>query len=348
MKLRNIVLMLALMATVSLTAQPVGWASVGGTTDGGKGQNAVVVGTADELRKALAQNDSTPCTIYLKGRISLPGLLRVKSVANKSLIGLKGSALVNDRYTLDKDSTGILLFDRCRNIVLRNITFIGPGAFDRDANDNLCISRSERIWVDHCDCQDGMDGNFDCNAGSDLITVSWCRFRYLRQPWPKLADDTNDDHNSDHRFSCLWGSNDRDQRCIGRLRTTFDHCWWDEGCRARMPFVRFGSIHLLNCLYASSVASVYIQARFRSNVLAEGCVFRLGEDTRLFQTPSSSKPEFRDYNIRFRRCLGADDHEERYGEADYFAPPYDYAAQPVSDVETAVRAAAGATLDIAL
>ena len=165
MKLRNIVLMLALMATVSLTAQPVGWASVGGTTDGGKGQNAVVVGTADELRKALAQNDSTPCTIYLKGRISLPGLLRVKSVANKSLIGLKGSALVNDRYTLDKDSTGILLFDRCRNIVLRNITFIGPGAFDRDANDNLCISRSERIWVDHCDFQDGMDGNFDCNAG---------------------------------------------------------------------------------------------------------------------------------------------------------------------------------------
>lgn len=337
-----------LLCAAPLLAQPRGWATMNGGTDGGRGQNPIVVTTCQELVKALGKRDTTRRTIYVKGRIDMPGLQRVKEVSNKTIIGLPGSSLVNDRYTLEKDSSGILYFDRCHNIVLQNLTFLGPGAFDRDANDNLCVSRSTHIWVDHCDFQDGMDGNFDCNSGSDLITVSWCRFRYLKQPWPKLADDDNPDHNSDHRFSNLWGSSDRDTiNSQGRLRTTFDHCWWDEGCRARMPFVRFGQIHLLNCLYSSSVASVYVQSRFRSNVLAEGCVFvSKSKNLKLFQTPSSSKPEFQDYNIRFRSCQGADDLEQRHGNTPYFEPPYAYEAQCACQVEATVSASAGATLAI--
>ena len=344
--MKKLLLITMMMLPLALTAQPIGWASFGGVTDGGNGEQPTIVTNYDELRHALVQKDSTRRTIYLKGRIEVPGLLRVKSVSNKSIIGLPGSSLVNDRYTLAKDSTGILMLDRCRNIILQNITFLGPGAFDRDANDNLIVSRSERIWVDHCDFQDGMDGNFDCNSGSDLITVSWCRFRYLKQPWPKLADDPNDDHNSDHRFSNLWGSSDREgPRSEGRLRTTFDHCWWDEGCVARMPFVRFGKIHLLNCLYASSVATVYVQSRFRSNVLADACVFvKMSKKLKLFQTPSSSRPEYQDYNIRFSNCLGADDLEQRHGDADYFTPPYKYQRQAASEVAATVKAGAGATL----
>lgn len=343
---RHLTTVMALLVSLCCWAQPIGWASVDGTTDGGRGENPVVVTTYKQLRKALAQGDTLRRTIYLQGRIVLPKPARVKEVSNKTIIGLAGSSLVNDRYTLDRDSTGILLFDGCRNIVLQNITFKGPGAFDRDANDNLCFSRSERIWVDHCDFQDGMDGNFDCNAGSDLITVSWCRFRYLKKPWPKLADDTNDDHNSDHRFSSLWGSNDRDgARCEGRLRTTFHHCWWDEGCVARMPFVRFGQVHLLNCLYSSSVATVYVQARYHSNVLVEGCAFTNRKaGNKLFQTPSASNAKYQDYNIRFSRCLGADDLEQRHGDAPYFTPPYDYSPDPAADVERMVKAGAGATL----
>ena len=329
-----------------VSAQPVGWASVDGTTTGGRGENPVVVTNFDELRRALASKDTTFQTVYLKGRIDVPGLLRVRGMKNKSVIGLPGSALVNDKYTIKKDETGILMLDDCHNIILQNITFLGPGAFDRDASDNLCLTRSTRIWVDHCDFQDGMDGNFDSNAGSDYITVSWCRFRYLKKPWPKLADDQNDDHNSDHRFSNLWGSSDRDMRSEGRLRTTFSHCWWDEGCKARMPFVRFGQIHLLNCLYSSSEASVYVQSRFRSNVLVEGCVFtNVPRGNKIFQTPFSSKPEYQDFNIRFRGCIGAEDMEQRHGDADYFTPPYQYTASPASAVEKTVRARAGATLN---
>ncbi|MCR4584070.1 MAG: hypothetical protein K5764_11045, partial [Prevotella sp.] len=170
--------------------------------------------------------------------------------------------------------------------------------------------------------------------------------RYLKQPWSKLADDTNDDHNSDHRFSNLWGSSDREISSTGKLRTTFDHCWWDEGCRARMPFVRFGTIHLLNCLYSSSVASVYVQARYRSNVLVDACAFvNKSDKANLFQTPSSQSAA-RDYNIRFRNCLGAPDMEQRYGDADYYEPCYSFKASPSSEVEDTVKGAAGATMNI--
>ncbi|MCR4604067.1 MAG: chromophore lyase [Prevotella sp.] len=347
---RHLLLFAALLlGTLSTDAQPTGWATIDGGTDGGRGENAIVVTTYQELVHALGKRDSTYRTIYVKGHIDFPGMLRVKDVSNKSLIGLPGSALVNDRYTLDKDSTGILRLDRCKNMILQNITFLGPGAFDRDANDNLCVSQSSHIWVDHCDFQDGMDGNFDCNSGSDLITVSYCRFRYLKAPWPKLADDTNDDHNSDHRFSSLWGSSDREGMISGgRLRTTFYRCWWDDGCRARMPFVRFGKMHMLNCLYSSNVAKVYIQARYRSNVFVEACAFvNKPRDLKLFEKPSSSKPTFQDYNLRFCNCLGADDLEQRHGQEPYFEPPYPYEAGPASEVETVVRQSAGATLSIA-
>ena len=345
--MKQLLSLLLLLAAVSTQAQqPVGWASQDGGTDGSRMLSPDTVTTCQQLRKALVKGDSTRRTIYLKGRISVPGLQRVKNVANKTIIGLPGSALVNDKYTLEKDSSGILMLDHCHNIILRNVTFIGPGAFDRDANDNLTLSATTHVWVDHCDFQDGMDGNLDCSNGSDYITISWCRFRYLRQPWPKLPDDTNPDHNSDHRFSNLWGSSDREsQHSEGRLRTTFDHCWWDEGCRARMPFVRFAQIHLLNCLYSSSLATVYVQARYKSNVLVENCAFvNKPKGIKVYQTPSKSNVEFSDYNIRFHGCIGADDLEQRSGQAEYFTPPYSYNADAAATVEQQVRAAAGATL----
>ncbi len=347
---KTIIFLWTLLLFTTMTAQPVGWASVEGVTDGGRGENPVVVRSYDDLCKALHKGDTVRRTIYIDGQIVVPGLFQLKGICNKSIIGLTGAALVNNKYTLVKDSTGIMELNNCRNIIIQNITFLGPGAFDRDASDNLLVSRSEHIWVDHCDFQDGMDGNFDCNQGSDLITVSWCRFRYLKQPWPKLADDTNDDHNSDHRFSNLWGSSDREgTRSSGKLRTTFDHCWWDDGCRMRMPFVRFGQIHLLNCLYSSNVASVYIQARYQSNILVDACAFiNKPKKVHVFQTSANAREGYRDYNIRFRHCLGTENKEERYGDTPYFNPPYKYAADNASFVESLVKQSAGATLRIEL
>lgn len=40
----------------------------------------------------------------------------------------------------------------------------------------------------------------------------------------------------------------------------------------------------------------------------------------------------------FRGSLGADDLQQRHGDADYFVPPYAYDAEPASTVEASVRA----------
>ena len=328
--------------------RPVGWASVDSVTDGSRDENPVVVTTCEQLRSLFVENSTTPLTIYIKGEISVPTQLLMKRMGNVTIYGLPGSALVNNKHTTHSDSTGILALDRCHNIILRNITFKGPGAFDRDANDNLTVSRTRHIWVDHCDFQDGMDGNFDCNKTSDYITVSWCHFHYLIKPWPVLASDKNDDHTNDHRFSNLWGSGDRDSITDrGHLNTTFVNCWWGEGVRTRMPFARFGRIHILNCLYSSSVLSTCFNVRFLSNFYVEKCSFTTERaQNNVYQMASSGHNTA---NITIRDCYGVADKQDRIGRRPYYTPDYayhGYDAKLVESVVTNKDNGAGATLEI--
>jgi pectate lyase len=65
------------------------------------------------------------------------------------------------------------------------------------------------IWVDHCDFQDGVDGNFDANNGSDHLSITWCRFRYLIAPWAGGSGGSND-----HRNTNLWGGSDSNTKDV--------------------------------------------------------------------------------------------------------------------------------------
>ena len=56
---------------------------------------------------------------------------------------------------------------------MRNITFKSAGACDFNARDNMIIQASNHIWIDHCDFQDGVDGNFDIVHASDFISVTF-------------------------------------------------------------------------------------------------------------------------------------------------------------------------------
>lgn len=326
----------AMGQTAIETEAVVGFAGIGSGVTGGNGQNPVTVTTLKEFKRAL--QDTLPRTIYVSGTLVFPKKMGVDDIRDKTIIGLPGAVFENTRVTEEPDSSGILSLNTSHNVIIRNITFKGAGAYDIDGSDNLCLSRSTNIWVDHCDFQDGVDCNFDCSKESDNITVSWCRFRYLIAPKSGGSGGS-----ADHRFSNLWGGSDKYKKDEGKLKTTFAFCWWDEGCQQRMPRVRYSQMHIVGCLFSSSVAKYCIGAGYRSNIFVDRSVF-VGQKSP-WKCYATSKG-YTDYNIRFSGCVGATDAEERSGDVEYFDPNsfYPTLSFNVADVEAAVRTRAGATL----
>ena len=341
-------------ASVSVVAgrpTTVGWASVGSLTTGGNDENAVIVTTLSQLNNALEQAQNrinedakNKMTIYVKGQIETNGYVYVEGVKNLTIYGLPGSSMINNNRN-EKNKTGIMFINGCENIIIRNMTFKGAGAYDIDGNDNLTINSSSHVWIDHCDFQDGVDGNFDCINQSNYITVSWCRFRYLIPPKTSSTGASND-----HRFSNQWGDDDKaaDNGC---LNTTFACCWWDEGCRERMPRIRFGKVHILNCLYSSSVATYCIGAGYRCNAYVENCAFTSDKTKKTPWKNCATIGSYTDYNITLCGNKGAGDAQKRSGNIDFFIPSeyYNYEVYDVNNVESMVSnqiTGAGATLDI--
>ena len=354
-KLACLILLLATtivaQAIPSNSSTPVGWASVGASVTGGNDENPVVVTTLAELESALqtarnnTKNDAnSKMTIYVKGEIETSGYVYVQDTKNLTIYGLPGSAMVNKNRT-EKAKTGIMLIKRCQNLIMRNMTFKSAGAYDIDGNDNLTLQSSEHIWIDHCDFQDGVDGNFDCNNQANYVSVTWCRFRYLIEPKAGGSGGSND-----HRFSNLWGGSDTasDEGC---LNTTFACCWWDEGCRERMPRIRFGKVHVLNCLYSTTLANYCVGVGYRSNVYIEKCAFTSSKAKATPWKNYATKTGYTDYNVTVTGNLGATDTQKRSGSIEYFIPSsqYQYETLEASEVEAAVAdpsTGAGATLNI--
>lgn len=329
---------------------PLGWASVDGSTTGGNDENPVTVTTLAELQTAFANATSAykadknaKATIYIGGEIKTSAMINLQDVGNVTIYGLPGSALINENRDV-KSSTGVLQIKRANNIILRNLTIKGAGAYDIDGNDNLTIDNCSHVWVDHCDFQDGIDGNFDCKNMSDYISVTWCRFRYLIAPKEGGSGGSND-----HRFSDLWGSDDGVTSDVGHLNTTFANCWWDEGCVERMPRVRYGQIHIVNSLYSSTVASYCIGAGYDSNIYVENSVFASPAAKATPWKNAATSAGYTDYNITLVGNGNAADAQSGSGGKEYYVPTYDlqaYDAKFVVDALTNAETGAGATLDI--
>ena len=321
---------------------PVGWGTVGGSITGSSNKNSVTVTTASEFLSAMAGTSAK--TIYVKGTLTFTGRQTINGAQNKTVYGLSGSSLSNTTHTSTVANTGILTLKNCSNIIFRNLTFKGAGAYDVDGYDNLTLQGCQYIWIDHCDFQDGVDGNLDCNNGSDNICVTWCRFRYLISPWTGGSGGS-----SDHRFSNLWGSGDsaasKDQ---GKLRTTFANCWWDEGCRERMARIRFGQVHIVNCLYSSSVANYCVGAGYKSNIYVEKSAFTSSKAQKTPWKNCATSSGYTDYNITLTGNSGASDTQSRSGSNSYFNPYsyYSYSPMAASKVQSEVSTYAGATLSV--
>lgn len=307
---------------------PVGYGA--GVTGGGTptASNTVTVSTASDFSSALSGSKSV---ILVSGTINTS---RVScSASNISIIGLPGAKLVNLDQTAD--GSGILHLKSGSNVIIRNITFIGPGAYDVDGWDCLTNKGCTKLWVDHCEFQDGMDGNFDNTNSADNITVSWCKFTYLKPP--KAGGSGGSD---DHRFSNLVGGSDSDTPSDGKYSITWLNCWWADGCVDRMVRARNAQIDMLNCYWNSKVASKNIHLSPGSEgtyVYVENGVFQCTGDIVSFEKTGNN-------NVKFVNCTGGGANTGSVS-----APSYSWSSTPVGTVVSMVSNAtcgAGATLKV--
>jgi pectate lyase len=310
----------------------------GAGTTGGGNATPVTVSTYSALKSALTASGSA--VILVSGTIDFDaggGMMKIVAT-NKTLIGLPGAKFVNNNQSV----SGILYFNTgSSNLIIRNIIFVGPGAWDDNGNDNLTIKPVDKLWVDHCEFQDGEDGNFDNSGATDNVTVSWCKFSYLKAPRPVGSGSGT---TADHRFSDLIGGNASDAPSDGHYSITWENCWWGSGCVERMPRARNAELHILNCYYTSPNAKVPIG--IGGGAKNSTCYVENTDFSKL-----SVSPIFKDYSsndggsvaLTFSGCLN------NSGSAGSAAskPSYSYTTYPVANVAAAVSnpsCGAGATL----
>jgi len=324
-------LSLSLSAQQYVMSAPEGFGA--GATGGGNA-TPVTVSTYADLTAKLKL--TTPQVILVSGTINCTYTSLL--VTNKTIIGLPGARLVSTDQTAA--GSGILsLKPGSDNIIIRNLIFEGPGAYDVDGHDNL-TSEATNLWVDHCEFQDGMDGNFDNKGAADNVTISWTKFTYLKTP--KAGGSGGAD---DHRFSDLVGSSKSDAPSDGHYSITFKNCYWAEGCKERMPRARNAELHILNCYYNTSVSgSLAIGLGGGNNntsCYVEGTDFaKIGTAFKSYISTDGGT-----VGITFSNCLkpGTD-----FGDA-VAKPTYSYTTLAVNDVAgyiTNASCGAGATLQV--
>lgn len=259
----------------SVTDTPPGWASANGGTTGGAGGTEVTVTTMADLQKYA--KSSGKIIIWVKGVLGSYGTRgngnsdRVVLASDKSILGLPGAHV-----------KGGFDINNVKNVVIRNLIVEGPGAVDNDGGtagegrqDAISIvNEAKNIWLDHLTVMDGEDGNADVTKASDFVTMSWCKFTYTDKSYESGVSGMS------HRFCNLIGGGDTEKSSAGvasdgKLNVTFYKTWWGPGVAERMPRVRFGKVHVANCLFNSTDKGQghCVRGGFKADLLVESNVF---------------------------------------------------------------------------
>ena len=256
---------LALGATVATSAFAVtapdlpmaGWATQNGGTTGGAGKTVVTVSNVSDLRKYAEAGNYT---IYVKpGTYTVPSKSAIKVGNNVTIYGYQG-AILAQTYTGTTKEDNTIMNVAGKNVIIRNLTFKGAGAVDKDAGDCLHVQGGTNVWLDHLDVYDGEDGNLDVINGANYVTISWTRFHYTSA-------------SKEHQFSNLIGNSDGKTSDDGKLKTTLHHNWWDDGVKERMPRVRYGQVHVANNLFTTNSFSTCVRAGKSADLRVENNVF---------------------------------------------------------------------------
>lgn len=266
-------------------ASPLGFASIAAhgveCTTGGSDAAPIVVRTAAQLRDAVEKRDirdkaarTAPSRVVIvEGDIDLgvlanerPGhtlrsVGRIQVGSNVTVRGAPGATLRG----------GMLEVKGGHNVIIQNLRFRGlweldpSGKYDELGWDYVRITsagpqRSHHVWVDHCDFEKAYDGLLDINEGSDLVTVSWCRF-------------AGDAGGPQKKVSLVGSSSDPEKAALdrGRLNVTYHHNWFTR-IEERTPRARFGNIHFFNNLVEG--ANCATMSLCGAVTLVENCVYR--------------------------------------------------------------------------
>ncbi|QBN19530.1 T9SS type A sorting domain-containing protein [Flavobacterium nackdongense] len=329
------------------TPEGFGEAATGGGTP--TVSNTVTVTTYTQFKNALTSTAASTAVILVSGTIDC--VYTSVLLTNKTIVGLPGARLRNNQITIGNSTTsaqnsGILYIKAgSNNVIVRNLIFEGPGAYDVDGRDNL-TNEGRNIWVDHCEFQDGMDGNFDNKGECDNTTISWCKFTYLK---PAIAGGSGG--SADHRFSNLVGSAIDDlPSSDGRYSVTFKNCYWAEGCKARMPRARNAELHVLNCYFKTNVSGASAvglgAGNSGTNCYVENCNF---EQIATISSPVTEGTGTT--SVKFDGCTKGTTPTPVTGLDKLTAtkPTYTYTVFPVDNVASYVSNAtcgAGATLNV--
>ncbi|HTF81140.1 MAG TPA: T9SS type A sorting domain-containing protein, partial [Cytophagales bacterium] len=257
--------------------------------------------------------------VHIQGTIAIPsgGRITIQNQSGKSIIGLPGSKLTSSDQS--KSSSGILYLKTSSNIIMRNVTFQGPGSKDVDGYDLMTIEGGDHIWIDHCDFIDGLDGNFDIKRQANYIAVTWCKFSYTSK-------------SSNHQFSNLIGHDDSFTADKNHLKITFQYNWWADGVVERMPRVRFGQVHVVNNYFSSTKADYNIAAGVGADILVENNFF--GYETEYIDLSKS------DGNTKVTAKGNSPNVTTSKGTAT--TPPYSLQKSEASAVKALVTGACGA------
>ena len=218
-------------------------------------------------------------------------------------------------YALPNKSGIFHIENTSQNIIIRNLSLIGPGSVDIDGSD-LITNQGKNIWIDHCTLVDSQDGALDSKV-CDWSTYTYNHFYYTSRSYS-------------HAYTC--GCGWADGQMI--LHLTFARNMWGEGCVRRLPQCGDCYVHLLNNYHNCPDNSAGMTINENCKALVEGN----------FAAPGVKNPLTGNYNgssltSRYNNFVVAS-----FGQA--VTVPYQYTLMAAADVPGHLTGAegAGATL----
>lgn len=182
--------------------------------------------------------------------------------------------------------------------------------------------------------------NIDIKAGSDYITVSWCKIWY--------TDDTvvNGKDVHGHRLSCLIGSGagDHDATDMGKLHVTYHHNWFGNNLDQRMPRVMYGRAHIYNNYYTAKDNTYCVGADCYASVLIENNSFNDVNNPHQFHYDNEYPASIVARGNLYNNTSGTKDSgqkKENNKVSPFETTVYDYKLNNASDVSGVVSSYAG-------